>query len=182
MAVPSMVSMPSMPYTEYSAPSYLGHDHSVLEYYNPAVSSGSHQQLTPPIMSRTPSFANTHDHYTVNGANHLVSPAPSGDTTHDHFGHLQDRDAVYPYTADEMTQRRDSDESTEGHAKPYAALIYEALMSKMDKRMVLREIYAWFEKNTDKAKDPASRGWQNSIRHNLSMNGVGLWAFLYGLQ
>ena len=56
--------------------------------------------------------------------------------------------------------------------EPYATLIYRALMSTPGHRMVLKEIYEWFERNTDKAKDPKSRGWQNSIRHNLSMNGV----------
>ena len=58
-------------------------------------------------------------------------------------------------------------------SEPYAALIYRALKSAPEHKMVLREIYEWFEKHTDKAKDSGSRGWQNSIRHNLSMNGVG---------
>ena len=56
--------------------------------------------------------------------------------------------------------------------EPYAKLIFRALKSAPGHRMVLREIYEWFEMNTDKAGDPKSRGWQNSIRHNLSMNGV----------
>lgn len=56
--------------------------------------------------------------------------------------------------------------------EPYAQLIYRALKSVAGHAMVLKEIYEWFEKNTDKAKDPFSKGWQNSIRHNLSMNGV----------
>lgn len=38
--------------------------------------------------------------------------------------------------------------------------------------MVLRDIYEWIARNTDKARDPAFKGWQNSVRHNLSMNGV----------
>jgi hypothetical protein len=54
---------------------------------------------------------------------------------------------------------------------PYAALIYEALMSRPDHCMTLQEIYQWFRDNTIKA-DGTSKGWQNSIRHNLSMNGV----------
>jgi hypothetical protein len=57
--------------------------------------------------------------------------------------------------------------------EPYATLIYKALLSAPGHRMVLKEIYEWFEKNTDKGKDPKlGKGWQNSIRHNLSMNGV----------
>lgn len=65
-----------------------------------------------------------------------------------------------------------SDEDGSSTLEPYAQLIYRALKSVAGHAMVLKEIYEWFEKNTDKAKDPSSKGWQNSIRHNLSMNGV----------
>ena len=58
------------------------------------------------------------------------------------------------------------------NSEPYAQLIYRALKSAPEHKMVLKEIYEWFEKNTGKANDPSSKGWQNSIRHNLSMNGV----------
>ena len=56
--------------------------------------------------------------------------------------------------------------------KPYARLIWEALMQAPGHRMMLREIYSWFERNTNKAIESGSNGWQNSIRHNLSMNQV----------
>lgn len=55
--------------------------------------------------------------------------------------------------------------------EPYAQLIYRAFMSRPNKSMTLQEIYTWFRENTDKAK-AEGKGWQNSIRHNLSMNGV----------
>ena len=58
------------------------------------------------------------------------------------------------------------------NALPYATLIFYALLDAPEHRMVLKDIYEWFERNTDKARDPNNRGWQNSIRHNLSMNGV----------
>jgi hypothetical protein len=54
---------------------------------------------------------------------------------------------------------------------PYAQLIYQALMSRPRRAMRLQEIYQWFLENTNKGQD-GSKGWQNSIRHNLSMNGV----------
>lgn len=65
------------------------------------------------------------------------------------------------------------DHSDGGHnaEPPYSKLIYDALMSHEDKQMPLQDIYDWFAKNTSKGKD-SSRGWQNSIRHNLSMNAV----------
>lgn len=58
--------------------------------------------------------------------------------------------------------------------KPYAYLIRDALMSVKDHKMTLQEIYRWFEDNTNKASDPHSKGWQSSVRHNLSMNEVSL--------
>lgn len=56
--------------------------------------------------------------------------------------------------------------------QPYAQLIYQALMNAPGHTMILRDIYDWFKDNTDKAAASETKGWQNSIRHNLSMNGV----------
>lgn len=55
--------------------------------------------------------------------------------------------------------------------EPYAQLIYKAFMSRPNRSMTLQDIYKWFRENTDKAKSEG-KGWMNSIRHNLSMNGV----------
>ncbi|KAJ4299904.1 hypothetical protein N0V90_005151 [Kalmusia sp. IMI 367209] len=55
---------------------------------------------------------------------------------------------------------------------PYAQLIWLALMEAPNHTMILRDIYDWFQRNTDKAADKETKGWQNSIRHNLSMNGA----------
>ena len=71
-----------------------------------------------------------------------------------------------------MVADDDSDGDGSAHVEPYAQLIYRALRSAPGHAMVLKEIYEWFEHNTDKAKNAGSKGWQNSIRHNLSMNGV----------
>ncbi|EEH36373.2 hypothetical protein PAAG_06791 [Paracoccidioides lutzii Pb01] len=54
----------------------------------------------------------------------------------------------------------------------YSRLIYRALQSAPDNKMALRELYRWFEKNTNKIKSSDLKGWQNSIRHNLSMNAA----------
>ncbi|ORY06875.1 hypothetical protein BCR34DRAFT_590450 [Clohesyomyces aquaticus] len=64
------------------------------------------------------------------------------------------------------------DESPVDKEQPYAQLIYRALMEAPEHTMVLRDIYDWFKNNTDKAADKETKGWQNSIRHNLSMNGA----------
>ncbi|KAJ9645462.1 hypothetical protein H2204_001042 [Knufia peltigerae] len=54
--------------------------------------------------------------------------------------------------------------------KPYAMLIYDALKQAPGHRMMLKDIYEWFCNNTTKPQESGSKGWQNSIRHNLSMN------------
>jgi hypothetical protein len=59
----------------------------------------------------------------------------------------------------------------QGVDEPYAKLIYRALMSAPNHAMVLQEIYQWFRDNTAKG-DSDTKGWMNSIRHNLSMNAV----------
>jgi hypothetical protein len=67
-----------------------------------------------------------------------------------------------------------SDAADSGAAKPdepYAKLIHKAIMTRPDHSMTLQEIYQWFRDNTNKAVTE-STGWQNSIRHNLSMNAV----------
>lgn len=65
----------------------------------------------------------------------------------------------------------DAEGDANSGSEPYAQLIYRALKSVPSHSMVLKDIYEWFEQNTDKTS-PTSKGWQNSIRHNLSMNGV----------
>jgi hypothetical protein len=45
-------------------------------------------------------------------------------------------------------------------------------MSTEEKMLPLQGIYQWFEKNTTKGGNEEPKGWQNSIRHNLSMNAV----------
>lgn len=49
---------------------------------------------------------------------------------------------------------------------------HEALSSAPEKELPLQEIYAWFQKDTTKGIDQNQKGWQNSIRHKLSMNAV----------
>ena len=105
------------------------------------------------------------------------SPSPSHASLR--TGNLEIGSAVSPVSVERFEgidcATMNGDE-TDGDAsissEPYAQLIYKALMSAPEHKMVLKEIYEWFERNTDKAKNNSSKGWQNSIRHNLSMNGV----------
>ncbi|KAJ2980018.1 hypothetical protein NUW58_g7056 [Xylaria curta] len=55
--------------------------------------------------------------------------------------------------------------------EPYAQILHRAMMQAPGHRMTLSELYQWVYANTDKAKR-GGKGWQNSIRHNLSMNAA----------
>lgn len=67
----------------------------------------------------------------------------------------------------------DTESSDEAdHEKPkcsYAELIRSALMSSPDGKLTLSEIYCWIKQNYPFFKKGDSV-WQNSIRHNLSLN------------
>ena len=54
----------------------------------------------------------------------------------------------------------------------YAQLLYHCLKESPEHILSLRELYDWVRDHSQKAKDPKNRGWQNSVRHNLSMNAV----------
>ncbi|KOS39259.1 hypothetical protein ACN38_g9917 [Penicillium nordicum] len=75
-------------------------------------------------------------------------------------------------TADRFSPRSTTgDNNQERHSQPpYSMLIYQALKEAPGHKLQLQNIYSWFEANTDKGGDPSAKGWQNSIRHNLSMN------------
>ncbi|KAF3904502.1 hypothetical protein AA313_de0207939 [Arthrobotrys entomopaga] len=66
----------------------------------------------------------------------------------------------------------ESPEQGEDELPPYAELIYEALKSAPGHQMHLQDIYQWFRDNYAKFRNDPSKGWMNSIRHNLSMNGA----------
>ncbi|KAK6511939.1 transcription factor, variant 2 [Arthrobotrys musiformis] len=51
----------------------------------------------------------------------------------------------------------------------YAILIAQAILSSSDQKLTLANIYAWIQENYSFYRFAAS-GWQNSIRHNLSLN------------
>ncbi|PWN46903.1 winged helix DNA-binding domain-containing protein, partial [Violaceomyces palustris] len=55
----------------------------------------------------------------------------------------------------------------------YSSLIAQAISSSPEGRMTLREIYTWISNTYPGlyAMDgPESQGWQNTVRHNLSLN------------
>lgn len=121
---------------------------------------------------------------------------PAYTETYSDFGHTSGPQCVSPYSASPRllyspSMKRDLSEHSffrqdpgcytlpvEGNEdeptcdEPYAQLIYKALMQAPGHRMILRDIYEWFQRNTTKPQESGTNGWQNSIRHNLSMNQV----------
>ncbi|KAJ6092615.1 Winged helix-turn-helix transcription repressor DNA-binding [Penicillium sp. IBT 16267x] len=100
-------------------------------------------------------------------------PSPISITSHHSSSHSSDSVHSNPISimTDNSSPRPSSGDSEEDHPAdpPYSQLIYQALREAKGHRLQLQDIYAWFEKNTNKGKDQG-KGWQNSIRHNLSMN------------
>ncbi|KKZ61045.1 hypothetical protein EMCG_00623 [[Emmonsia] crescens] len=78
-------------------------------------------------------------------------------------------DSMTAFVVNNLSDGETDDEKSD---EPYSKLIWRALQSVPDNKMALKEIYEWFEKNTIKARNSNSKGWQNSIRHNLSMNAA----------
>lgn len=54
----------------------------------------------------------------------------------------------------------------------YAQLLYRCLREAPEHTMALKDLYEWVREHSQKAKDSKNKGWQNSVRHNLSMNAV----------
>lgn len=99
------------------------------------------------------------------------SPRPIYDHTSTHIFGDEDLTDLAPSQRGD-TPHGDGDDNSKIDDTPYAQLLYKALMSTEDHAMTLQQIYQWFRENTDKAKNTEHKGWQNSVRHNLSMNGV----------
>ena len=54
----------------------------------------------------------------------------------------------------------------------YAQLLYRCLKEAPDHTMALKSVYKWVLQHSQKARESPGTGWQNSVRHNLSMNAV----------
>jgi hypothetical protein len=70
------------------------------------------------------------------------------------------------------------DTGEEGTDPCYAQLLHRCLKEAPDHTLSLKEVYEWVLQHSQKAKNK-DRGWQNSVRHNLSMNAVSISIFPY---
>ena len=96
----------------------------------------------------------------------------------DHSRHYMEGRGYRPeqkgaFTDDPNDDGEDDDDCHNSVADPcYAQLLYKCLKEAPEHMMTLQELYEWVALHTQKAKDPKSVGWKNSVRHNLSMNAV----------
>jgi hypothetical protein len=102
-------------------------------------------------------------------------PALEYDSTSDAHGRRQWTDSPMPDEIDSLGGSGETDDSLENSDPCYAELLRQALMEKKDGHtMLLKDLYEWVRTHSSKAQDPGQKGWQNSVRHNLSMNAVGV--------
>ncbi|KAI1261392.1 hypothetical protein F5Y18DRAFT_401869, partial [Xylariaceae sp. FL1019] len=108
-------------------------------------------------------------------SSHEASPAMTNDLME--LYQLEDEVDMHDQPSPADSMRSHGSQGAKGKdTTPYAKLIFGCLMAAPNKTMSLQDIYRWFEQHTDKGHD-GSKGWQNSIRHNLSMNKVRFFDF-----
>ncbi|GAW11694.1 hypothetical protein ANO14919_010440 [Xylariales sp. No.14919] len=154
---------------------------STHSHYTTAPSSASPVSWPPAIQMNPPQFSwdapsSSYEigTYAPSFGDHLprrVLDSPSGGIENEMEDPFQFGDERGP-SRDTAEPAEQSSEEEPKAGEPYARLIYKAFMSRKPAySMTLQEIYQWFREHTDKT-DSHSKGWQNSIRHNLSMNAA----------
>ena len=88
-----------------------------------------------------------------------------------HEGQSENTNPPQPADSPTLPSDHEEEEKVVKSNVPYARYIWIALMGVEGHTLRLAEIYQWFRDNTTKWS-PVHTGWQNSIRHNLSMNAV----------
>ena len=140
------------------------------------------QQIQPEIIFRQDQFTHQlpyqtmdmHSQYTCLPSS-IMSMSPAmrcnpGEICYPEWSHHYPNSTYQVSGPPSISEMSEEDEAI--YDKPYAQLIYEALLKAPGHRMLLRDIYEWFIQNTNKPRESGTNGWQNSIRHNLSMNKV----------
>lgn len=106
-------------------------------------------------------------------AGHLSSPIDARDDyARQHFSNGWQQLMQNAAPAEDILGDEIEEEGADSADPCYAQLLHKCLKDAPHHTLSLRELYDWVSQHSQKAKDPNNRGWQNSVRHNLSMNAV----------
>ena len=137
----------------------------------PTLSSPTHRTPTPEL--EAPENYHTPEKTSSFQSTCFRNTTPPPEVSHLANKRSQPTKAVIPRReVNASSAKRAEDIDVQDDEIPYAQLIYKALMSVPSKTMILSEIYRYFRENIPRFAKTRTKGWQNSIRHNLSMNGV----------
>lgn len=147
-----------------------------LHYSNSGYPHGFEQRhFDPEPLQRT--LESDRVHYASSPGTDAPGSPYGGSPTSFHVGDLPD---VIPDLGGQSPSTKANPQpdaaNNNSEGPPYAKLIHRALKNAPDHSMTLQELYKWFRDNTNKPQRTEKNGWQNSIRHNLSMNDVSAFA------
>ncbi|EMC99522.1 hypothetical protein BAUCODRAFT_339570 [Baudoinia panamericana UAMH 10762] len=132
-------------------------------FYAPQVLLGRQDAIYNPTSAPFEDYSNM-VHFSPASCDPTLSPEPDS----------QGEEQITSEAAPMWTQHTNSDDldNVEQAELCYAKLLYWCLMEAPDYTMTLKDLYAWVKEHSQKARDPDNKGWQNSVRHNLSMNAA----------
>lgn len=183
-------TQPGSQYTPYSSEAQVTSNFSGHPYHGhaPFDSYEQHNVLHQPhaaILGQMPNHIDQGRYYSSSGPvamptmNDVYPEAPAPSHV-PQFGYYSPSNTSRQGRADLMDYENtvhEEDEVDEGIngeiADPcYAQLLYRCLRDAPEHTMALKDVYKWVRQYSQKARDSAGTGWQNSVRHNLSMNAV----------
>jgi hypothetical protein len=164
---------------------FNGHPYSGHAATNPYEQHNVMHQPHAAPLGQMPTTIDQGRYYSTSGPvamptmNDVYPEVPVPSHTHQ-YGYYSPSNASRQGTADLMDYENTIPEEDEGGeaingeiADPcYAQLLYRCLRDAPDHTMALKDVYKWVRQYSQKARDSAGTGWQNSVRHNLSMNAV----------
>jgi hypothetical protein len=164
---------------------FNGHPYSGHAPANPYEQHNMMHQPHAASLGQMPTNIDQRRYYSTSGPvamptmNDVYPGVPVPSHTHQ-FGCYSPSNVSRQGTADLMDYENTIPEEDEGGeaingeiADPcYAQLLYRCLRDAPDHTMALKDVYKWVRQYSQKARDSAGTGWQNSVRHNLSMNAV----------